>query len=93
LGGGDDNVASFSNLPCNMIFERLHITWDGKLTACCADFDDNLVVADLNNTSLLKAWNSDKMISLRHSHLNNEIPKDILCYNCLNYSDYPIKPI
>jgi pyruvate-formate lyase-activating enzyme len=89
----DNAVTSMSKIPCNIIFDRLNITWDGKLTACCVDFDDNLVVADLKNTSLIEAWNSDKMVRLRRLQINNEIPQDILCYNCLNNTDYPIKPL
>jgi radical SAM protein with 4Fe4S-binding SPASM domain len=79
--------------PCKMIFNRLHVTWEGLLTACCADFDNELVVANLRETPLQEAWNSEKMIHLRRMHLSNRIPTDVMCYNCIHNKNYPIKPI
>jgi MoaA/NifB/PqqE/SkfB family radical SAM enzyme len=81
-----------ADVPCKMIFSRLHITYEGYLSACCADFDEELIIADLKETSLLKAWNSDKMIKLRKMHLCNQIPTDVMCYNCINNTNYPIRP-
>jgi MoaA/NifB/PqqE/SkfB family radical SAM enzyme len=79
--------------PCRMIFNRLHVTWEGLLTACCADFDNELIVADLKKTPLREAWNSQKMIHLRRMHLSNRIPTDVMCYNCIHNENHPIKPI
>lgn len=79
--------------PCSMLFNRLHITWEGYLNACCVDFDNNLAVADLNKVSLLEAWNNEKMIALRKMHLNKEIPDNVMCYNCVNNENHAIEPI
>lgn len=79
--------------PCSMIFNRLHITWDGYLSACCVDFNNNLVVADLNQISLLEAWNSEKMIMLRRMHLKDQISDNIMCYNCVKNENHTIEPI
>lgn len=79
--------------PCSMVFNRLHITWEGYLSACCVDFDNNLVVADLNKVSLLEAWNCEKMIELRRMHLNDSIPTNVVCYNCVHNANNKIEPI
>ena len=42
-------------IPCFMVFNRLHITFDGYLTACCQDFNYDLLLADLKNVSLKDA--------------------------------------
>ena len=79
--------------PCSMIFNRLHITWEGYLNACCVDFNNYLAVADLNKMPLLEAWNCERMVALRRMHLNNRISGDVMCYNCVNNENSVIKPI
>lgn len=70
-------------LPCSMVFNRIHVTAEGLLTACCADFDNNLVYADLNEQDLVKAWNNDTISYLRNKHLCGDV-HGTLCYNCVN---------
>lgn len=41
-----------TNKYCPLTFNKLHITCEGYITACCADFQNYLAVADLNNTKL-----------------------------------------
>jgi MoaA/NifB/PqqE/SkfB family radical SAM enzyme len=73
---------SMQEIPCSMVFTRLHITFDGFLTACCQDFNYNLLLADLKTTSLKKAWVSKNAIKLRQAHLNRNV-EGFLCDNCV----------
>jgi len=41
-----------------------------------------LAIADLNNTSLKDAWQSEKYVHFREKHINKNI-KGILCENCI----------
>ena len=70
--------------PCEMLWNRLHLTCEGFLTACCIDYDLDLVYADFKNkrVSLKKLWNNDLITKLRNKHLNNNMSKT-LCKNCL----------
>lgn len=70
-------------LPCSMVFNRIHVTAEGLLTACCADFDNNLVYANLNEQDLATAWNNETITYLRNKHLCGEV-NGTLCYNCVN---------
>jgi hypothetical protein len=78
---------------CPYPFNRISITAEGYLDACCMDTKNELVVADLNKMSLLEAWNCDKMVKLRQFHLDNNIPKNIKCHNCLYNTNYDVKPL
>ena len=72
-------------IPCWSVFTEGHITWDGKLSACCFDHNDNFTMADLMNTSFSDGWNSIAFQKLREAHLN----KDIIgtaCENCVAYA-------
>lgn len=68
---------------CNLPFHGIHITHEGYLTACCVDFNNSLVVADLKETSLLEAWHCEKMQELRKKLLENDT-ENTMCYNCFH---------
>jgi radical SAM protein with 4Fe4S-binding SPASM domain len=69
--------------PCEMVLNRIHVTYDGYLTACCQDFNQDLLLADLKKTSLKEAWSSPNAVSFRKAHLNNDLV-GTLCYNCVH---------
>lgn len=78
--------------PCPMLFNRIHITYEGYLSACCVDYQNYLVVADLNETSLAEAWHSDAFVELRRKHLDNAL-EGTLCYNCLFNRNDAVEPV
>ena len=65
-------------LPCWSVFSEGHISWDGKLSACCFDHDGRFEMGDLTQQSFMSAWNSQKFQELRSAHLN----KDVCCTVC-----------
>lgn len=77
---------------CPMIFNRLHITCEGYLTMCCVDYQNYLVVADLNHESLKDAWNNSYACDLRKRHLENDL-KGTICHNCMNNCIDHIEPL
>ncbi len=78
--------------PCSMVFNRLHITVEGYMTACCADANGDLVVANLREKNLMEAWNSEIMESLRRQHLTGKFERN-LCYNCIKNVDGKINKL
>lgn len=88
----EDKKYEIKNPPCPLPFNSLHITYEGYLTACCIDFQNYLVVSNLNETSLEDAWKSEEFIKLREMHLNNAL-EGTLCYNCLNNKNIEVKPL
>lgn len=79
-------------IPCSMVFNRIHVTCEGYLTACCADYQNYLAVADLNTHSLKDAWQDEVFLDLRKRHLENKL-QGVLCYNCLYGKKAKIKPL
>ena len=86
-------VAESSVKRCDMLFNRLHVTPEGYLSACCADFVDMMVVADLNFASLEDAWHNEKFSKLRRQHLEGNLPDSVMCYNCINNTNKTVVPI
>ena len=78
--------------PCNLLFNAFTVTYEGYLTACCVDFQNYLVIADLNSTALKDAWGSPLYQELRRKHIENSL-EGTLCYNCIYNTNTKIKPI
>ena len=87
-----DNDENFSinvklQTPCSQLFTAINVTKEGYLTACCADFQNYLVYADLNNTTMAEAWHNDVIVGFRKRHLEGSVCGTI-CDNCINTVSY-----
>lgn len=71
-------------LPCWAVFTEGHITWDGKLSACCFDHDGRFHMGDLTTSSFLEAWNSEQFQVLRAAHLRRDVT-GAACEKCVAY--------
>ncbi len=71
-------------LPCWSLFTEGHVTYDGKLSACCFDAGDRWVMADLSKTPLLDGWWSEPFRKLREAHLRRDVSTTI-CRDCIAY--------
>ena len=78
--------------PCPLPFNSLTVTCEGYATACCVDFNANLVIADLHQVSLGEAWKSPLFRKLRQMHLSGELGRT-MCHNCLFNRNDEIAPL
>lgn len=69
-------------LPCWSIFTEGHISWDGKLSACCFDHDGRFHMGDLTEVSFMEAWHSDKFQALREANLRKDVTGTV-CEKCV----------
>jgi len=79
-------------LPCSMLFNRAHVTWEGYLTTCCVDYENHLVVADLNRMSIVEAWRSTVFRRFRERHMNRDVD-GTLCEVCVRRRLGPYRPL
>jgi hypothetical protein len=73
-------------LPCWSLFTEGHITWDGRLSACCFDHDGRFNMGDLNVQSFPEAWHSAAFQRLRAANLAEDV-RATACEKCIAYSD------
>jgi len=71
-------------LPCWAVFTEGHISWDGKLSACCFDHDGRFRMGDLKTEPFMQAWRSEKFQDLRRAHLSGDV-RDTVCARCVSY--------
>lgn len=67
---------------CPEAFDKLSINWDGKVTVCCKDYDDYMILGDLNQNSIQQIWNCEKLKQYRKLISNGEYDKMFLCKTC-----------
>lgn len=77
---------------CPDIFFRCTVTPQGYLSACVVDYQNYLIMADLNTVSIKDAWHNDSYVALRKRHSQKDLFGTI-CYNCLNNCDMPAQPL
>lgn len=68
--------------PCKLLWDRIVVNYDGKITACCVDFDAELVYGDYNSDCFLDVWNNNVMQKWRKDHLSGDIKSMPLCNKC-----------
>jgi radical SAM protein with 4Fe4S-binding SPASM domain len=73
--------------PCRMLWSNLSVHADGKVSACCHDSEDELVVGDLAKGETLHGiWNGEALADLRRIHREGRIEELPICLACKNWS-------
>jgi radical SAM protein with 4Fe4S-binding SPASM domain len=70
--------------PCFSLWESFNINADGKVTACCMDWEQKLVLGDFSRQTIAEIWKGDKLEEYRRLHVCNEIDRMPPCITC-NY--------
>jgi len=83
---------NFKMEQCSMVFNRIHVTYNGLLTACCVDFNHDLILGDLNKTPLEEVWNSKTALDLRKRHMEGNLT-GTMCYGCMKNEYHPYQPL
>ena len=55
-----------------MPFKKLYFTYGGKVTLCCRDYDEDIVVGDIQQDSLIDIWNGVQADQVRKKHLDKK---------------------
>ena len=71
-------------LPCWSLFTEGHITYDGRLSACCFDHDGRFNMGDLTRQSFAEAWHSAPFQKLRAANLAEDV-RGTVCEKCIAY--------
>lgn len=71
-------------IPCWALFTEGHVTWDGRLSACCFDHDGRFDMGDLKRSAFMDAWHSQDFRGLRAAHLRRDVAPTV-CAKCVSY--------
>ena len=77
---------------CNLPFDAICVTHEGYLSIENADYENMLIVADLNEVSLHDGWYGDKMKEMRQKFIDDTLDGTI-CDGCVHHTLAPGKAI
>ncbi len=77
---------------CNLPFDAISVTKEGYLSVENADYENMLIVADLNKVSLHDGWYGDKMKEMRRKFMEDDL-KGTLCDGCVHHTNAPARPV
>jgi radical SAM protein with 4Fe4S-binding SPASM domain len=64
---------------CLIALKTMSILWDGRVVACCMDYDGKLILGDVNKQSLMEIYHQSKWFRNKHRSLDFNIEP---CKNC-----------
>lgn len=70
---------------CPMPFYVMMIHCNGKVSPCCSEYQQKLIMGDINKESFKEIWNGNIMQELRRNILNEKILEGSVC----SYCEYP----
>jgi radical SAM protein with 4Fe4S-binding SPASM domain len=71
-----------SEVPCDMPFNSQYFTYDGKATMCCRDYNGEITVGGIMDTSLKDIWDGESAEKVREQHRNPETLSISACQKC-----------
>jgi len=75
---------------CPAPFRMVTINWDGRMAACCSDYEMEINLPSLKNMNFMDAWNSKEYLELRKIHLLGDFNKIKRCDQCGGIDALPI---
>ena len=70
------------NDPCENLWDRMYIWFDGKVNPCDADYKSKLSYGDVGNDTIKSIWNNNIIKSCRNEHMNGARNKILPCDRC-----------
>lgn len=68
--------------PCEFLWDRMYVWFDGKVNPCDADYKSNLSFGSAKKYSLKNLWNNKVIEKTRNHHKNNNRNKINPCDRC-----------
>jgi radical SAM protein with 4Fe4S-binding SPASM domain len=78
---------------CPQPFQRLTIARSGKVSPCCADWDQKYIIGDAAKEGLLSIWMSSKMKSMRAAQTRLKHDSVDICRQCCVKESYTWKKV
>ena len=70
------------NDPCENLWDRMYVWFDGKVNPCDADYKSYLSYGNVNEFSIKQLWNNQIINNIRKKHLTNQRCEIDPCNKC-----------
>lgn len=75
--------------PCYSLWKYIFVNSDGKASACCMDWKQDLLLGDANSQTLAEIWHDAPIQHLRQKHIKGEEESLPICNTCNYWSWLP----
>lgn len=93
--GGERPFTSPTVIPCRAILDGLWVLSDGRVVACCEDWNGEDAVGDVREESLSRIWRGARIEKFRQAHFagrKNEIGVCARCQTAQDTGDHNVYP-
>lgn len=70
------------HFPCPQIWQRLMVCWDGEARMCCGDWQGEIVLGDVKESSIYELWHGEKLNKIRALHSEGRFNEMPVCLKC-----------
>jgi len=70
------------SVTCFEPWRGITVAWNGDVHPCCMDFDGKINLGSLEKNAINFVWNSNKMLTFRKRHVDNDIEDISPCNTC-----------
>ena len=74
-----DELNKYSSMPCISPWSTAVIHFDGKVPLCGCDYNNKIIMGDLNKQTIQEIWQSKKFEQIREKHASGERNEIYLC--------------
>lgn len=69
--------------PCSRLWNTFNVHSNGIVVLCCLDYNEMMVMGDMNTDNAIDIWNSPKFCELRQMHMDGKFDEIDLCKDCM----------
>ena len=70
------------NDPCELLWDRMYVWFDGKVNPCDADYKSHLSYGNVKENSIKEIWESKIIAKTRENHLSGKRKNINPCNKC-----------
>ena len=80
--GMDHAEKSSIRKPCSRVWQTFTVLSNGTVALCCLDYEGQVILGDVNKTSILEIWHDESYRKIREFHKTARQDEIIICNNC-----------
>lgn len=80
-----DEARAIGRRPCPQIWQRIVVTWDGRVIMCCRDWDSRNVLGMIDyekGRDVEYFWHSEELSRIRQLHIERRLDEIAACKEC-----------
>jgi radical SAM protein with 4Fe4S-binding SPASM domain len=74
--------------PCDQLWRSLVVSWNGDVTVCCVDLENEMTVGNVLRDTLGRIWRNEQYQRYRRLHLEGRQAELKLCGGCTSIQRY-----